>query len=122
MLDRNIKIYAAKHHTATEEYRRGQDISNFPIEQVRLEWICTLVIVSSIGTVGYGLGLLKATASEKGLLASSRSTANVAVVDLAYSSPARNAVPDRRYYLQHLYGKKALCFYIILIFILTDSP
>jgi hypothetical protein len=38
--------------------RRGDDISNFPIERVRLRWLYSLVLISTVGTAGYGLALL----------------------------------------------------------------
>ncbi|KAH7324677.1 major facilitator superfamily domain-containing protein [Stachybotrys elegans] len=39
-------------------YRRGDDISEFPIEKARFEGLYTLVILSAVSTVGYGVSLM----------------------------------------------------------------
>ncbi|KAK1481199.1 hypothetical protein CABS01_14287 [Colletotrichum abscissum] len=40
-------------------YRRGDDISDFPIEEVRLAGIYMLVALSSVTTAGYGVSLMQ---------------------------------------------------------------
>ncbi|KAL2290346.1 hypothetical protein FJTKL_15480 [Diaporthe vaccinii] len=42
-------------------FQRGEDISDFPIEKVRLKGAYTLLIVTSIGTAGYGVALMTRT-------------------------------------------------------------
>ncbi|OIW26367.1 MFS general substrate transporter [Coniochaeta ligniaria NRRL 30616] len=56
-LDRNIKKLSSMHGT----YRRGEDISDFPIEQARFAGIYTLIVISAIGTAAYGVSLMKRT-------------------------------------------------------------
>ncbi|UQC85804.1 uncharacterized protein CLUP02_11303 [Colletotrichum lupini] len=40
-------------------YRRGDDISDFPIEEARLAGIYMLVALSSVTTAGYGVSLMQ---------------------------------------------------------------
>lgn len=48
-------------------FQRGEDISDFPIERVRLKVAYTLHIVTAIGTAGYGVALMTRTVSNKPL-------------------------------------------------------
>ncbi|KAJ5920757.1 hypothetical protein N7466_009083 [Penicillium verhagenii] len=59
-LDRNIELFASRHGRGGQ-YRRGDDISDFPIEEARLVGIYTLVITSALGTAGFGISLMKQT-------------------------------------------------------------
>ncbi|KAI0131936.1 major facilitator superfamily domain-containing protein [Xylariales sp. AK1849] len=59
-LDRNIKQFASL-HGRDGKYSRGDDISDFPIENARLKGVFALVLVSGLGTVGYGLSLMAET-------------------------------------------------------------
>ncbi|KAJ5622906.1 hypothetical protein N7490_011511 [Penicillium lividum] len=43
------------------QYQRGDDISNFPIEEARFVGIYTLVMLSALGTAGFGISLMKRT-------------------------------------------------------------
>lgn len=58
-LDRNMKKLSSKHGT----YRRGGDISDFPIEKARFTGIYALIAVSALGTAAYGVSLLKRSVS-----------------------------------------------------------
>ncbi|KAK3939309.1 major facilitator superfamily domain-containing protein [Diplogelasinospora grovesii] len=60
-LDRTIKKFAARQGLKDGKYTRGDDISDFPIEEARFVGIYTLVILSALGTVGYGISLLYRT-------------------------------------------------------------
>ncbi|KAG8158913.1 hypothetical protein KVR01_011356 [Diaporthe batatas] len=42
-------------------FQRGEDISDFPIEKVRLKGAYTLLMITAIGTAGYGLALMTRT-------------------------------------------------------------
>lgn len=55
-LDRNIKKYSAE-AGREGQYRRDEDISDFSIEKARFVGIHTLILVSSVGTAAYGVGL-----------------------------------------------------------------
>ncbi|KAK3497326.1 uncharacterized protein B0T23DRAFT_81081 [Neurospora hispaniola] len=55
-LDRNIKKYSAE-AGREGQYRRGEDISDFPIEKARFVGIHTLILVLSVGSAAYGVGL-----------------------------------------------------------------
>ncbi|KAF6808024.1 hypothetical protein CSOJ01_07792 [Colletotrichum sojae] len=58
LLDRNIrKISVRQGRDAT--YRRGDDISDFPIEEARLNGIYGLVALSAVTTAGYGISLMQ---------------------------------------------------------------
>lgn len=46
-------------------FQRGEDISDFPIERVRLKVAYTLHIVTAVGTAGYGVALMTRTVSNK---------------------------------------------------------
>ncbi|KAI9375237.1 major facilitator superfamily domain-containing protein [Aspergillus egyptiacus] len=59
-LDRNIKLVASR-HGRNGQYRRGDDISDFPIEEARFVGVYTLVILSAAGTAAYGISLMKET-------------------------------------------------------------
>ena len=55
-LDRNIKKYSAKEGRESQ-YKKGEDISDFPIEKARFVGIYTLILVSSVGSAAYGVSL-----------------------------------------------------------------
>ena len=57
LLDRNIKRFSAKYRPEGGQYHRGDEISNFPIEQARLAGMYTLVAISAVGTAAYGVSL-----------------------------------------------------------------
>ncbi|KAK4186218.1 major facilitator superfamily domain-containing protein [Podospora australis] len=57
-LDRNMKKESAR-QGRDDCYRRGEDISDFPIEETRLRGIYTLIVISSVGTAAYGISLMK---------------------------------------------------------------
>ncbi|KAF6785041.1 hypothetical protein CMUS01_16583 [Colletotrichum musicola] len=58
LLDRNIrKISAQQGRDVT--YRRGDNISDFPIEKARLNGIYVLVALSAVTTAGYGVSLMQ---------------------------------------------------------------
>ncbi|KAL3480159.1 major facilitator superfamily domain-containing protein [Aspergillus californicus] len=60
LLDRNIKTLASRlGHDLNGQYRRGDDISDFPIEEARLIGIYTLILLSAAGIAGYGISLEK---------------------------------------------------------------
>lgn len=46
------------------QYRRGDDISDFPIEEARLAGAYALVAVSAVSTMGYGVSLMERTVRE----------------------------------------------------------
>lgn len=46
------------------QYRRGDDISDFPIEKARLIGAYTLIGLSAVSTAGYGISLLERTVRE----------------------------------------------------------
>lgn len=48
-------------------FQRGEDISDFPIESVRLKGAYTLLIVTAIGTAGYGVALMTRAVSKEPL-------------------------------------------------------
>lgn len=46
------------------QYRRGDDISDFPIEKARLAGAYTLIGLSAVSTAGYGISLMERTVRE----------------------------------------------------------
>ncbi|KAK3955714.1 MFS general substrate transporter [Pseudoneurospora amorphoporcata] len=58
-LDRNIKKCSAK--AGREEYKKGEDIFDFPIERARFGGIYSLIVVSSVGSAAYGVSLNERT-------------------------------------------------------------
>ncbi|KAH6631002.1 major facilitator superfamily domain-containing protein [Chaetomium sp. MPI-SDFR-AT-0129] len=52
-LDWNLGRFARR-HGRDERYRRGDDISDFPIEQARFSGIYILITISAVGTAAYG--------------------------------------------------------------------
>lgn len=61
-LDWNLKRFARR-HGRNEGYGRGDDISDFPIEQARFSGIYVLIAMSAAGTAAYGVMLEKETVS-----------------------------------------------------------
>ncbi|KAH6849740.1 major facilitator superfamily domain-containing protein [Chaetomium sp. MPI-CAGE-AT-0009] len=59
-LDWNLKRFAHRHGRG-EGYQRGDDISDFPIEQSRFYGIYMLIVISAVGTAAYGAVLQKET-------------------------------------------------------------
>ncbi|KAL2024347.1 hypothetical protein VTK56DRAFT_8829 [Thermocarpiscus australiensis] len=59
-LDRNIRKFASR-HGRDGGYRRGEDVSDFPIEEARLTGIYALIAISAVGTVAYGVSLMERT-------------------------------------------------------------
>lgn len=62
-LDGNLKRLSVR-HGREGTYQRGDDISDFTIEEARLEGIYALVILSAVTTAGYGISLMEHTVSE----------------------------------------------------------
>ncbi|KAK1540464.1 hypothetical protein CPAR01_06453 [Colletotrichum paranaense] len=58
LLDKNIQR-VSKRQGRDSRYRRGDDISDFPIEETRLAGIYMLVALSSVTTAGYGVSLMQ---------------------------------------------------------------
>ncbi|KAK1634045.1 major facilitator superfamily domain-containing protein [Colletotrichum phormii] len=58
LLDRNIQKVSVK-QGRDSLYRRGDNISDFPIEEARLAGIYMLVTLSSVTTAGYGVSLMQ---------------------------------------------------------------
>ncbi|KAJ4415518.1 hypothetical protein N0V85_002680 [Neurospora sp. IMI 360204] len=52
----NIKKYSAK-AGREGQYKKGEDISDLPIEKARFVGIYTLILVSSVGSAAYGVSL-----------------------------------------------------------------
>ncbi|KFY16970.1 hypothetical protein V492_00979 [Pseudogymnoascus sp. VKM F-4246] len=60
LIDRNYKTMAKKHGHGVD-LKRGDDISDFPIEKARLQWVYYLISISTGGTLGYGWSLCART-------------------------------------------------------------
>ena len=60
-LDWKIKKFSAQ-HTREGQYRRGDDITDFPIDEARFAGIYTVILPSATSTAGYGVSLSKETA------------------------------------------------------------
>lgn len=58
VLDRNINRVSAQ-HGREGNYQRGDDISDFPIEEARFKGIYTLLVASAVTTAGYGISLME---------------------------------------------------------------
>ncbi|KXH43049.1 hypothetical protein CSIM01_01803 [Colletotrichum simmondsii] len=58
LLDKNIERVSVR-QGRDSRYRRGDDISDFPIEEARLAGIYILVALSSVTTAGYGVSLMQ---------------------------------------------------------------
>ncbi|KAI1084015.1 major facilitator superfamily domain-containing protein [Whalleya microplaca] len=56
LLDRHFRHMAQK--MGRRDLQRGDDISDFPIEAIRLRGIYILTVISAVGTVGYGIALM----------------------------------------------------------------
>ncbi|KFY93441.1 hypothetical protein V500_03702 [Pseudogymnoascus sp. VKM F-4518 (FW-2643)] len=56
LTDRNYKT-AARRYGRGVDLKRGDDISDFPIEKSRLKWVYYLILISTGGTLGYGWSL-----------------------------------------------------------------
>ncbi|KAL4799121.1 major facilitator superfamily domain-containing protein [Aspergillus venezuelensis] len=59
-LDRNLKKFAAR-HGKEGQYKRGDNITDFSIEEARFAGIYTLILLSAASTAGYGVSLYKET-------------------------------------------------------------
>jgi hypothetical protein len=62
-LDWNLNRFTTR-HGRVGGYRRGDDISDFPIERARFDGIYILIAVSAAGTAAYGAVLHERTVSE----------------------------------------------------------
>lgn len=62
-LDRNTKKFSAK--ARRDGYKKGEDISDFAIEQARFVGIYTLILISSVGSAAYGVSLNERAVSRK---------------------------------------------------------
>jgi hypothetical protein len=61
-LDWNLKRFTAR-YGLDDGYRRGDDISEFPIEKARFAGIYILIAISAVGTAAYGAVLNERTVS-----------------------------------------------------------
>ncbi|KAK7983484.1 hypothetical protein PG989_010886 [Apiospora arundinis] len=61
ILNRNVQRFALRYGLGNGHYQKGNDISGFPIEMARFQGFYTMVIISALGTAGYGVNLLEKT-------------------------------------------------------------
>lgn len=88
------------------QYRRGDDISDFPVEKARLVGAYTLIGLSAMSTAGYGISLMEQTVTEYHRSTwgdySARYMGQADRAIIAYLRPPDNAVHKRSSNLEHL--------------------
>jgi len=105
LLDWNLKQFTARHGRGGG-YRRGDDISDFPIEQARFAGIYTLITVSAVGTAAYGVVLNEKTVSVPKSTPVQLEHPNSNLLLQAHRSSAHHAAHHRSHDIKFVYGMR----------------